>query len=189
MNKKEDIINGLLSLMNRYQYSLITVTQIVQEANLGRKTFYRYFKNKDEVLEETVKLLFLEYSKFQKNYYSTKYEILIYNHFLFWKKHLEFLNLLYKNELMLFVFKQYQKYIPQLNHSYLTSKNINTTTSLYANSFSIGIFWSMLYTWVENGAKESPKELANLCFKLFQNKVNEDEWKKAYSVYIINKCK
>ncbi len=173
MGKKEDIINALLSVMERYDLSLITVTQIAQEAEIGRKTFYRYFKNKESVLEESIKVLFLEYSSFQENYYSPKYEILIYNHFLFWEKHLAFLNILYRNDLMLFIFKQYQIYVPQLNHAYLTNKSFNPVTSIYANAFTIGIFWSMLYTWIESGAKETPKELARIWSELYKNRVNE----------------
>jgi len=83
MGKKEDIINGLFSVMEKYNFTLITVTQITQEASVGRKTFYRYFKNKEEVLEESINLLFIEYSSFQENYFSSKYEVLIYNHFFF----------------------------------------------------------------------------------------------------------
>ncbi|EAC4523120.1 TetR/AcrR family transcriptional regulator, partial [Listeria monocytogenes] len=62
MNKKNSIIKGLFSVMNTYEFSMITVTQIAQEANIGRKTFYRYFKNKEEVLEEAIELLFTEYA-------------------------------------------------------------------------------------------------------------------------------
>lgn len=174
MGKKEDIINALLSVMDRYDFSLITVTQIAQEANIGRKTFYRHFKNKEDVLREYIMLLFLEYSSFQGNYYSSRYEVLIYNHFLFWNKYVDFLKLLYKNELMLFMFKQYQKYVPQLNHAYLTNNQFNPVTVIYANAFTTGIFWSMLYTWIENGTKESPEELANVCFEFLNNRVYED---------------
>lgn len=171
MKKKEDIINGLFSVMETYDFSLITVTQIAQEANVGRKTFYRYFKNKEEVLEESINLLFLEYSSFQENYFSSKYEVLIYNHFLFWSNHLTSLKLMYNNELMLYIFKQYQKYVPKLNKNYLADKAFNHITAIYANAFTTGIFWSMLYTWIENGAKESPVELASICIQFLQNRV------------------
>ncbi|MBB4825906.1 AcrR family transcriptional regulator [Sporosarcina luteola] len=174
MNKKEDIINGLFSVMDRYEFSIITVTQIAQEAMVGRKTFYRHFKSKEDVLEEAIERLFVEYSSFQKNYYSAKFEVLIYSHFSFWNEHLYFLNLLYKNNLMLYLFKQYQKYVSLLNQDYLKSLKSETSASKYANAFTTGIFWSMLYTWIENGAKESPKEIATICLSLFRNRLLED---------------
>ncbi|MGG2055707.1 TetR/AcrR family transcriptional regulator [Lysinibacillus pakistanensis] len=174
MGKKEDIINGLFSVMEKYNFTLITVTQITQEASVGRKTFYRYFKNKEEVLEESINLLFIEYSSFQENYFSSKYEVLIYNHFLFWSNHLTFLKLMYNHELMLYIFKQYQRYVPKLNKNYLINIEVKPITAIYANAFTTGIFWSMLYTWIENGAKETPTELANICIQFLQNRVLEN---------------
>ncbi|GAB2538596.1 hypothetical protein GCM10026983_06880 [Gracilibacillus alcaliphilus] len=95
--------------------------------------------------EESVELLFLEYSSFQGNYFASNCKELIYNHFLFWMNHLAYLKVIYNNELMLYIFKQYQKYVPKLNDYYLTSKKINHDTAMYANAFTIGIFWSLLY--------------------------------------------
>lgn len=175
MEKKEIIINALLAVMERYAFSLITVTQIAQEAKIGRKTFYRHFKNKDEVLEEAVNRLFLEYASLQQNYYAPNYEPLVYQHFLFWQQHLDFLKLLHTNQLMLFMFKQYQNYIPLLNQTYLANKNFSPVTARYANAFTTGIFWSMLYTWIESGAQESPRKLAGICAAFLKNRVQAEE--------------
>lgn len=175
MSKKEDIIKGLFSVMDRYDFTMITVTQIAQEANIGRKTFYRHFKSKEEVLEEAIGRLFLEYSSVQNHYYSAKLEELIFHHFSFWQKYIAFLNLLYQNNLMLYLFKQYQKYVSELNQGYLERIHSDSRTASFANAFTTGIFWSLLYTWIENGAKESPKELADICRGLLQNRVPENK--------------
>ena len=45
------IIEALLELLKHKDYHDITVSQIVDKAKLGRRTFYRYFKTKDEVIE------------------------------------------------------------------------------------------------------------------------------------------
>lgn len=118
--------------------------------------------------------MFLQYSSQRENYYSSEFEVLIYNHFNFWEEHLDFLKLLYKNNLMFHLFKQYQKYVTQLNGDYLKSRKVDSKTSKYANALITGIFWSMLYTWLENGAAESPNELAAMCLDLFKNKVTGD---------------
>lgn len=123
MGKEDQIIAGLFEAMKVDDFSLITVTQIAQEAEIGRKTFYRYFKNKEEVLERSVELLFLEYAAFEKNYFASDYETLIYYHFAFWRKYSKQLNILYKNDLMFYVFRQYQKHVPQLNAAYIRQEN------------------------------------------------------------------
>lgn len=163
MGKEAQIIASLFAVMEVDDFSLITVTQIAQEAEIGRKTFYRYFKNKEEVLERAIEILFSEYAAFEKNYSASNFETLIYYHFSFWRQHYAQLKILYKNDLMLYLFKQYQQRIPQLNAAYIRRAKLDPSTAKYANAFTTGIFWSILYTWIENGAKERPAELAKIC--------------------------
>ena len=51
---------ALFGLMKVYQYSEITVTQLAQEAQLSRKTFYRLFNDKDDVLSLLFEKLYNE---------------------------------------------------------------------------------------------------------------------------------
>ena len=45
------IVQALFKLMNEYEYEKITVTDIAEKAGVGRATFYRYFKRKEDVIE------------------------------------------------------------------------------------------------------------------------------------------
>lgn len=45
------IVEALFKLMSEYEYGKISVTDIAEKAGVGRATFYRYFKNKEEVIE------------------------------------------------------------------------------------------------------------------------------------------
>ncbi|EJM4814134.1 TetR/AcrR family transcriptional regulator C-terminal domain-containing protein, partial [Listeria monocytogenes] len=74
-----------------------------------------------------------------------------------------------------YLFKQYQKYTAQLNAFYLKEKKLDNNTSKYTNAFITGVFWSMLYTWIENDAAESPSTLAKIILDSFENKVQEDK--------------
>ena len=44
------IVQALFKLMQEYSYEKINVTDIVQKAGVGRATFYRYFKSKEDVI-------------------------------------------------------------------------------------------------------------------------------------------
>lgn len=44
------IMQALFKLMSQYAYEKISVTEIVKKAGVGRATFYRYFKSKEEVI-------------------------------------------------------------------------------------------------------------------------------------------
>lgn len=44
------IVQALFKLMGGYEYEKISVTDIAAKAGVGRATFYRYFKRKEDVL-------------------------------------------------------------------------------------------------------------------------------------------
>lgn len=44
------IVTALFKLMHEYEYEKIKVTDIVAKAGVGRATFYRYFKSKEDVI-------------------------------------------------------------------------------------------------------------------------------------------
>ena len=50
IRSQKDITKALLNLMNEYPYEEISVKQILIDAKLARKTFYRNFESKDDVL-------------------------------------------------------------------------------------------------------------------------------------------
>ncbi len=45
------IVQALFKLMGEYEYEKIGVTDIARKAGVGRATFYRYFKRKEDVIE------------------------------------------------------------------------------------------------------------------------------------------
>lgn len=44
------IVQALFKLMNEYEFEKISVTDVAQKAGVGRATFYRYFKRKEDVI-------------------------------------------------------------------------------------------------------------------------------------------
>lgn len=45
------IVEALFKLMGQYEYDKISVTDVAAKAGVGRATFYRYFKRKEDVIE------------------------------------------------------------------------------------------------------------------------------------------
>lgn len=61
IRSRKQITGALLSLMEKYPYEEISVKQIVLETDLVRKTFYRNFKSKDDVLRTHIRAILREY--------------------------------------------------------------------------------------------------------------------------------
>lgn len=55
------ISDALFSLMKRKSFQQITVTEICEEAAIGRKTFYRNFELREDVIDFQLDLMFDEY--------------------------------------------------------------------------------------------------------------------------------
>ncbi|MFC4761309.1 TetR/AcrR family transcriptional regulator [Fructobacillus durionis] len=52
MGKKEDIMNATLSLIMTEGIQAITFSKIFEAANVGSSTFYYYYKNKEELVDD-----------------------------------------------------------------------------------------------------------------------------------------
>ncbi len=60
---KRDIVLAFNNLIQRHEFDQITVSDITKEALISKATFYRYFKDKYEVMNENYKQLLDELSK------------------------------------------------------------------------------------------------------------------------------
>lgn len=61
IRSKNEITDTLLQLMKTYSYKDITVKQIILESLVARKTFYRNFSSKDDVLNAYIDSIMQRY--------------------------------------------------------------------------------------------------------------------------------
>ncbi|MBQ4270496.1 MAG: TetR/AcrR family transcriptional regulator, partial [Clostridiales bacterium] len=62
IRSRNEIQDALLKLMEIYPYQEISVKQIILETSLARRTFYRNFNSKDDVLDAIITEKIFEYS-------------------------------------------------------------------------------------------------------------------------------
>lgn len=163
LQSKEWIMSSLLRLLSKKQFNEITITEISSEAQLARRTFYRNFSSKEEVLDLYIEKLIIEYIHLLK-----KEEILdVYNmakvFFTFGKSHMDFVILMDKNNLLYLILQKYMEKLPMIHKMFKADKEYRNDEMLeYVLSFSAGGFWNMLIKWIRDGAKKSPYEMASL---------------------------
>jgi len=167
IQSKKWIVEALLKLLEQKQYDKITITEIVSEAQLSRRTFYRNFNSKEDVLNLYIQKLVVQYIRLLK-----KEEVLnVYNgarvFFDFWKSHIDFLILMDKNNLLYMILQKYSNYLPTIHKLVKADKKYENDEILeYVLTFSAGGFSNMLIKWVNDGAKKSVDEMASLVSRI-----------------------
>jgi len=149
---KEKFVKALLVIMEQYDFKEITITQLSQEADLSRKTFYRLFKDKDELIKFFFENLYKECLMQIKSKQLQHYWDVVQCYFDFCEERKELLFLLKRNNLLILLFEGSYKYSFKV-FEYVRSKEtagIYSAFLPYLLAYSIGGMYSMLLKWVES---------------------------------------
>ena len=152
------IVEALFKLMSEYEYGKISVTDIAEKSGVGRATFYRYFKNKEEVIEfyfthNTKEFIFEQhyyprcradyievassvFEKFQKNIGCFR---------LLRRAHLEYLYLNFLNKMMV---ETFQDEYPD--------------KSRYQPYLFAGMIFNVSMAWLDGGCEEPAAQIAEM---------------------------
>lgn len=157
VRSRNEFAKALLSLMEKYPYEEITVKQIVLDTDLVRKTFYRNFTSKDDVLFYITRRALSDYFSVIN---SGEGDVLD-NIFKFADKNRKFLLLLDKHNMMHVALQCMNEYLPSLRDSSLSSENPFTQLfegldSDYLIALNIGAVWNVISLWVHRGMKDDP---------------------------------
>ena len=114
IRSKQFITEALLELMTEEDFNSIKITEITRRAQVDRKTFYRNFESKEDILIQYGDLLAQEFiKKIKATSELNCYKVgLIY--FEFWLQHLEFLKLLLRQNLLVFFTCKFNKRVPDI---------------------------------------------------------------------------
>ena len=168
-NKDSYVINkltiALLNLLKENNLDDISISNLCNEAHIGRASFYRNFNTKEDILKRYDKKLIKEWGKSfendNKNEKESKPEILIPSLIGHYKKHKDFYLILYRENLSGIV-------LETILHAMEMDKSINNIEA-YAKAFiGYGLF-GIINEWFSRGMKESPEELLEIMTK------NKDE--------------
>lgn len=158
---KRKLIDALLAVMKQYDFTDITVTQIAQEANLSRKTFYRLFSDKEAVLmlffEGLCEDCMMQIKKKDIHHYWDVVQL----YFDYWGTQKELLELLKRNGLLSHLFESSYRHSQEVFEFVRTSEIANHFSRQlpYLLAYAVGGMHSMLIEWVENDMEIPATEL------------------------------
>ena len=167
--KSKDLIaNALIHLLNTYPFELITITQICQEAEVTRQTYYRNFKNKQDI--------FLYYCNRTLDEFLLQYPIIktegaktLENLFFDPPFSKEFLSIVNKNHLEYLMTETFIEYCR------IAAESVPFTYKLGSDEYNDYVFrniavtlLNILVVWSEHNFKESPEELLLIAIELLR---------------------
>ena len=160
IRSKAEITNALLTLMHEQLYNEITVKQIILEARLARKTFYRNFESKDDVLLSLIRGILREYFDIVNN---ARGDVLT-TIFSFADNNRELLMLLDKNDMLHVPLCCMNEYAPMLGSSQNKQRNpfvklFEGLDTGYLIAMNIGAVWNVISLWIHRGMEEVPEDV------------------------------
>ena len=152
------IITALFKLMSDYDYGEISVTDIAKKAGVGRATFYRYLKKKEDIIIYYFERTLREYQNNQHYYPRCKedYIQIVYNIMVTFKEHKKPLKLIRKARLECMYLEYLNKNFVDLFDSSYPNLNVYTPY-LYA-----GMLFNISMRWLDNNCDEDEKKLAEI---------------------------
>lgn len=159
---QKSISNSFLSLLEKYDYEKITVTDICKDADIVRKTFYNNFQSKDHLVESLIHEVFVKIESSLDLYKMSINELLLFA-FQFVMDNRESLLLFYNRGLLRFAYKTIASYINS-DHilTKLNQENLDSRAYKYISAQVSAVLISVIETWIENDFNESIEFLADL---------------------------
>ncbi|HBE79261.1 MAG TPA: TetR/AcrR family transcriptional regulator [Firmicutes bacterium] len=171
----------LLKLMQTENYQEITIQEITDNAGLSRRTFYRNYFSKDEVLKGCFYKIWLEYESLIRQQSDLTLPTIAKVFFIVMQKHLDFLALVNRHQMLpLFLAKVDELLPPVFDEVKGEKMSFSKETIQYALTFSTGGFMRILILWLNDRTRKSPEEMAiivkdfiSICnyqnFKVYEN--------------------
>ncbi len=166
-------INALLKLMQTKPFAKIQIKELSKKADLDRRTFYRYFKSKDDVLELYCELIIQDFAKkiLEKSELSLRTVVISY--FEFWNDYIDFLKLLRESHRTYFFVERmdnliYQHVSLKVKPS-LIGRELNKETR-YSFFFNLCGLHSLLNRWITEKQRDTPEEMARIVVEVIYNK-------------------
>jgi AcrR family transcriptional regulator len=164
---KQMVIASMLELMKKKPYNDITISQISDHAKLSRRTFYRIFKEKDDILNEICDDLCKEYINHVQNFMDTSQvhccsiQSVAMIYFSFFEKHYDLVKLFQKNHLEYYLLILHNHYVPILIeqlHKVQIPDDYHNPIRIITLYNAGGLFNILLY-WIEKDIKISAVEI------------------------------
>lgn len=158
IQSRQMIADALFQLMKRKSFKQISVTEICEEAAIGRKTFYRNFELREDVIAYRLDQMVEEY---EKELEGLSLEGQLRHHFEYVQRHQDIFITLYKNNLIWMSVKRFIILLPKT----MPVWSENEVEQEYRCGYIMAGIEAIQKIWIERGCQESIDEIVDIIKK------------------------
>lgn len=164
IHSQKEITNALLFLMKKSPYEEITVKQVILEARVSRKTFYRNFSSKEDVLISYLHAVITSYTDKLLSLKTLNLSGILDIIFDTCEAHQSLLQILLSNNLQYLLLYELNFALPIIHRQIVSAGNpllcgVPEKTVDYIIYFNIGAVYNVIMKWLENGCLENPADI------------------------------
>ena len=166
---KDEIANALCSLLATEQYDVITIQEIADSCSVTRRTLYRHFKTKDEILHHCFKGCATQFSDYIAARAPKDFHELCIVYFTFWNENMNMLTILNKSGIMYRFASEFESLVMmmsvQTGHGAPSDKE---SQLLFLDKYRFHFayrtagFWHVTEVWSREEPRKSPEEMAEI---------------------------
>lgn len=172
---RQRLESALFALLKDKEFDEITISELSKKADVARRTFYRLYCTKEEIIEIYFQKLCREYMGGNSKISCYDIQQIAKEFFGFWYLKKEILLLLHKRGLDRIIYNE-------INHAAVNVISDRLPEELrkqredieFFALYSVGGFCNLLMSWVENGIKESPEVFSEKAGKAITKYLKKD---------------
>lgn len=167
--RQRELEQGLLEVMLRKQFDEISVSDLCEELRIPRKSFYRYFSNKEGALHALIDHAILEYNRYvlTEDAFDENTPLQMMERvFGYWKSNKRLLDALEKSGLSGILVQRSIDYSErELGVSKFMPEDEQLVRS-YGVTYSVCGLMTMLVRWHHEGFRQSVQKMAKIAVRL-----------------------
>jgi AcrR family transcriptional regulator len=170
---REWTFEALYKILETKEYDKINISEIINKAGISRATFYRNFKNKDDIVKLKVKMFFetffLEtYNRYKKiDHLDETY--LINSFFNSIGEHEKLISTVIKTNLEYLMENGILAIINMQKDRFYNLVKQNEGTDKYTIEIVASSAWTLVSKWIKTGKKENVPELVEIYLNTFKS--------------------
>lgn len=155
------IETALFELLREKNFAQLTVSEIVKRADVARRTFYRLYRGKEDVIHCYFSRLCQEYSTTYLVLENYDLNQIAEDYFGFWYQYREFLMLMNQCGLDEMLYYEISRVSEDIVKKRIGNRKVGNEQEVkFFAYYSTGGFILLLHRWIVDGMRETPGEYA-----------------------------